>query len=325
MGERNRKKSTRLTELRELLEAKPYTTAELAKRFGVSQRTVERDLKDLEDMGCGVRMEGNAYYIPHPSGVDPYGLLLRYAAFRFFFHQAPTRHDYFLKEMRRLLHDLPQHIRRLAVEELDAYRDQVHGQDRVLEYVLRAWQDRRVLRVKYRDAKGKTSWRELEIWFLEVNRWNLAFYALARIHGSRQPGPSVYKLVRMSEPSLLEETYEIPEDFHPGNLLRGAWGVTLGHRRARVVLRFSKEVAWRLKEEDLPPPVSREDLPDGGLEVVYEVNTDLQGYPFELLGWVLSWGRHVEVVSPQDLRARWLEEIQAMAQALPTLPVAQGG
>jgi len=43
------------------------------------------------------------------------------------------------------------------------------------------------------------------------------------------------------------------------------------------------------------------------------VNAGLDGYPFELLGWVLSWGSLVEVVAPEDLRVRWLGEIRALA------------
>lgn len=90
--------------------------------------------------------------------------------------------------------------------------------------------------------------------------------------------------------------------------------MTLAHRKTRVVLRFAQEIAWRLKEGDLPEPIASRVLEDGRLELEYEVNTDLQGYPFELLGWVLSWGDLVEVIAPEHLRERWLEEIRKLAR-----------
>jgi len=64
------------------------------------------------------------------------------------------------------------------------------------------------------------------------------------------------------------------------------------------VLRFAPEVIPRLREGDLPEAVEWHPLEDGRAEAVYEVNAGLDGYPFELLGWVLSWGSLVEVVAP---------------------------
>lgn len=316
-SKRNIAKANRLSQLRDLLRIGPRTTKELAGRFGVSRRSIQRDLLDLELSGEEVlRDHLGRYFIPDQKhrSLTPYSLLLRYTTFRFFYHQAPTRHHYFLRELRSLVLDLPQHIRRLVAYDLEAYERGTHRPDRVLEKILQAWQEQRVLRVRYRDIKGRESIRDLEVWFLEISRWNLAFYALARLHGSRQPGPSLYKVARMSDPQLLDETYEIPESFNPHELLRGAWGVTLAHRKTRVVLRFAQEIAWRLKEGDLPEPIASRVLEDGRLELEYEVNTDLQGYPFELLGWVLSWGSLVEVVAPEHLRERWLEEIRKLAK-----------
>lgn len=314
---RNVAKASRLYQLRERLKTGRYSTKDLAKLLGVSQRSIQRDLFDLRQAGEEILTdEQGRYYIPShaPLGSQPYELLLRYATFRFFYHQAPTRHRYFLDQLRKLVKELPDHIRHMVSYDLDAYEMGAHRPDRVLEMVLRAWQERRVLRVGYRDTKGRKSQRDLEIWFLEINRWNLAFYALARLHGSQQPGPSLYKLARMFDPQLLEDTYEIPPSFNPHELLKGAWGITLANRKTRVVLRFDPKVAWRLGEGDLPEPLASRKLQDDRLEVEYEVNTDLQGYPFELLGWVLSWGSLVEVVAPEDLRARWQEEIRAMAE-----------
>jgi len=315
MGEkRSHKKSIRLLELERLLELRPRSTAELAERLGISQRTIQRDLEDLRKLHGTVQVDAQGrYYLVTKTQQSPYSLLLNYTIFRFFYHQAPTHHQYFLDELHRHIKQLPEHIRGLVARDLEAYRRRNLPSDRVLEMVLRAWQERRVLQVDYRDLQGRRFQRKLEVWFLELNRWNLALYALARMPGSRHPGPSVYKLARMSNPVLLDERCSIPESFDPNQLLSGAWGVTLAHRKVQVVLRFAPEVIPRLREGDLPEAVEWHPLEDGRAEAVYEVNAGLDGYPFELLGWVLSWGSLVEVVAPEDLRVRWLGEIRALA------------
>lgn len=314
LEKRSHRKSRRLREIEDLLELRPRSTAELAGRLGVSQRTVQRDIEELRSLRPELREDGQGrYFIAREADSNPYSLLLRYVTFRFFYHQAPTHHQYFMQELHRLVKALPEHIRRLVALDLEAYHRRNLPSDRVLEMVLRAWSERRVLQVDYQSLQGRRTRRELEIWFLELNRWNLALYALVRVPGSRYTGPQIYKLARMSNPRILEKTYTIPENFNPNGLLSGAWGVTLAHRKAQVVLRFAPAVLPRLREGDLPGPIEWRVLEDGRAEAVYEVNTDPDGYPFELLGWVLSWGSLVEVVAPADLRARWLQEIRTLA------------
>jgi predicted DNA-binding transcriptional regulator YafY len=308
------RKTRRMIEIKELLELKPRSTAELAAQLGVSQRTIQRDLDDLRHLYPDLTEDGQGLYcLPTPGKQNPYSLLLRYVTFRFFYHQAPTHHQYFMNELHSLVRELPEHIRHLVALDLEVYRRRNLPSDRVLEMVLRAWGERRVLQVAYQNLQGRRTRRELEIWFLELNRWNLALYVLARTPGSRYQGPSVYKLARMSDPLLLDRTYSIPEDFNPYEFFSGAWGVTMAYRKVRVVLRFSPVIIPRLREGDLPVAAEWRELEDGWAEGVYNVNTGPDGYPFELLGWVLSWGSLVEVVAPEDLRARWLQEISALA------------
>lgn len=309
------RKSRRLLEIADLLALRPLSTAELAARLGISQRTAQRDIDELRSRRTELREDGQGrYFIAREVASNPYSLLLRYVTFRFFYHQAPTHHQYFMDELHRLVRELPEHIRHLVALDLEAYRRRNLPSDRTLEMVLRAWGERRVLQVDYQSLQGQQTRRELEIWFLELNRWNLALYVLARVPGSSYPGPQMYKLARMSNPRILEKTYTIPQDFNPNKFFSGAWGVTLAHRKARVVLRFAPAVLPRLREGDLPGPIEWRVLEDGRAEAVYEVNTDPDGYPFELLGWVLSWGSLVEVVAPADLRARWLREIRTLAE-----------
>ncbi|WP_159305424.1 WYL domain-containing protein, partial [Klebsiella pneumoniae] len=75
-----------------------------------------------------------------------------------------------------------------------------------------------------------------------------------------------FKLNRMRNARLLEETYEFPEDFDPNVYLRQAWGV-VGAREetVEVRLRFAPEAAWRALEGDYPGLTVDKELPDGSL------------------------------------------------------------
>ncbi|PZA06061.1 MULTISPECIES: YafY family protein [unclassified Meiothermus] len=317
-------KTRRLFQMIHLLKQRPWTTAELAVRLGVEQRSVQRYLHDIEelapDLGLEPIQEKESYFLKDRTPIlTPFDLLFYFVAQRFFFHQAPSRNLFFLRRLEALLQHFPQHIRQLAASELERYRDRAKSGDRALEHVFQAWQEHRVLEVEYEDFQGRVRKRQLEIWFVEVNRWNLGLYALARIRGSSHSHPSLYKLTRMRNTRVLEETYEIPPDFAPQDYLGGAWGASLhtpGTQQVNVRLRFAPEVARRLEEGDLPEPLQRGRNPDGSLELVYRINTDQKGFPFEILGWVLSWGSLVEVLEPENLRLRWKEEVLRLAERL---------
>jgi predicted DNA-binding transcriptional regulator YafY len=85
--------------------------------------------------------------------------------------------------------------------------------DRVLDQVAQAWFQRRVLRCRYRSqGRPQPSKRDLEIYFFELNRDNHEPYVLAYDRTERKK-VLVLKLARMSDVRLLDETYEVPDDF----------------------------------------------------------------------------------------------------------------
>jgi predicted DNA-binding transcriptional regulator YafY len=78
-------------------------------------------------------------------------------------------------------------------------------------------------------------------------------------------------------------------------------------------LRFAPEAANRIREGGYPNLRIDTELPKGGLEVSVQAGTDSDGFPREILPWVQSWGPRVEVIAPEALRRRWLEEARQVA------------
>ncbi|MCS7058547.1 MAG: WYL domain-containing protein, partial [Meiothermus sp.] len=156
----------------------------------------------------------------------------------------------------------------------------------------------------------------LEVYFLEVSRTNLGMYVIGYERGYHK-ALRTYKLSRMRRVRLVGEpgAYTIPKDFDPREYLSNAWGVigSSGRPPVEVRLLFRPEAVYRVEEGGYPNLQIIQKHPDGSLEVSITTGTDNDNFPLELLSWVQSWGARVEVLAPENLRRRWLEEARQVA------------
>ena len=296
----------------ELLRSRPRSTAELAAHFGVPRRTVQRDLQALRETGEPItELSRGRYAMPaSPSSLNPVEALAVHAATRLLHHHAPARNPHYVSALTKLAAMLPEPARTVALASTEELRERP-GDDRALELAARAWFEGRVLTFEYRAQGGSGRWRknELDVYFIEISRDNLAPYAIGYERSYHQR-VLTFKLSRMRHARLLDESYTIPGNFDPRAYLSGAWGImgTSGGPLVSASLRFTPEAANRIREGGYPNLRVTAELPDGGLEVSVEVGTDDKGFPREILPWVQSWGPRVEVLEPEALRRRWLDE-----------------
>ena len=306
-------KAQRLTGLLELLRLKAWSTKELATRFGVPIRTVQRDLKSLKESGYDVLSPSRGLHTldASGSGLNPVEALAVHAAVRLLYHHSPTRSSYYRSALEKLAARLPEPARGVAAASAQDLR--ARPDDRALELVARAWFEGKVLAFDYRSPTGSGKWRpnELEVYFVEISRDNLATYAIG-FERSFHKRVRTWKLSRMKNTRLLNDTYIIPVDFDPKLYLSTAWGVvgTSGGPPATVKLRFRGESAERILEGGYPN-MTVEGVGDAVLAEVV-VGTDDSGFPLEILPWVRSWGPQVEVLGPEDLRERWLDDARSL-------------
>ena len=310
-------KVRRLIELNQLLQLKPRTTRELANRFEVPVRTVQRDLETLREAGEGIEeISRGVYVIPAaPSALNAVEALAMHAAARLLYHHAPTRNTFYLSALEKLASSLPEPARSVTLQSSEDLGHRLQD-DRSLEFVARAWFERRVLTFEYRSSGGSGKWRkkELEVYFVEISRANLAPYVIG-FERSYHRAVLTWKLSRMRYTNLLTDRYTIPETFDPKTYLTNAWGIigTSGNETVTVRLRFAPDAAYRLYEGGYPNLKIEDTLRDGSLMVSVQVGSDSQSFPLELLSWVQSWGARVEVLEPQVLRERWLKEARQVA------------
>jgi proteasome accessory factor B len=108
-----------------------------------------------------------------------------------------------------------------------------------------------------------------------------------------------FAVPRLTNPQVLTTTFVRPPDFSPEKFFANALGVLGGDRDYRFVIRFSADVADRVREREWHESQELRDLPDGRLEL----SLRLGALP-EVERWVLTWGADAEVVHPKELRHR---------------------
>jgi len=259
MQDRILARTERLLKMKELLRTRAWSIKELAEHFGTSRRTIERDLKALAKIGdTPIRVARGRYRLQATSSsLNPVEALAVHAATRLLYHQTPAPNRHYVHALDKLAAMLPEPARTLTQESIRPLRQA--GDDRPLELVAQAWFNQNYLAFDYQ-AAGSKNWHknELAVYFVEVNRQNLSLYAIG-YERSYHRAIRTFKLTRMRNPRLLNDTYEIPSDFSPRAFLKHAWGLVGGERSVRVRLKFSPEAAPRVLEH--PGPRGRTNPP----------------------------------------------------------------
>lgn len=336
MSESIRDKQARLFRLTHLLYRHPQglRVREMADICGVSVRTIQRDLKALEEAGVPLwsteEEEPNAprYGILEGFYIPPLQLTLSeatalYLAARLFCRNADESTPEIAQAFAQLATVLPETLARALQDTIQDLAKR--GEDRrfrhVLETLALGWATGRKVRIRYRAASRDES-REYVIAPYLLEPGNKTVYVLARLegHDDRKPLIVTFKMERMLSAQLLDETYEVPEDFLPSEVLRNAWGIIWNEKVEDVVLRFAPEVARRVDESVWHPSQVVEPLPDGGRLMRLKVSGTLEIEP-----WIKSWGAAVEVLEPASLRRKLAEEARRLAALYADEPVQDGG
>lgn len=281
---------------------------EIARRTGMSKRSIYRDLKALEtEMQVPLWSDKGRWGVQPGAFLPPLRLTLPEAMAVFLSARLVTRYadkyepnlaSAFEKIGEALPDALRQHVERtlddLAQRRVDAEFN------RHVEDLTRAWAERRVVRFRYQPARydgtdREARWAEVEPYLLEPS---LATHALYLIGLDRTRGAiRTFKVERIGDLSLLGSRFEAPEAQGLATTLRRAWDIIADQPETEVVLRFAPGVAARVREATWHPSQVVAELADGSLEWRARVAGTI-----EIRLWILSWGDEVEVLEPRALR-----------------------
>ncbi len=165
-------KAKRLSALLTELQARRCTTADLARRFDVGQRSIQRDIDALRRMGHDVvQHAGQTYSIPRNGTLlRPAEALAAYAAIRLAHHHSPALNRHYRHALHSISMALPERIRHtLNASVCDT--GATPFAERQMEMVAAAWMDGRVLNFDYRRPNGQLeTGNELCVSFIEISR-----------------------------------------------------------------------------------------------------------------------------------------------------------
>jgi len=107
---------------------------------------------------------------------------------------------------------------------------------------------------------------------------------------------------------LRGESFEYPDDYHPSQLIEGAFGL-IGGEPQRVRIRFSRNVARYIERSLWHPSQKIRKLrgKGGATELTMDVALTV-----ELTSWILGFGRDASVNEPPELREIIMAEVQHM-------------
>jgi proteasome accessory factor B len=300
-------RSTRLAQIQHMLYRSPngLTTREMASVCGVTMRTIQRDLLDLQaELGVPMTQEGDRYgilagYVLPPVSFSLQEAMVLFLASRLLLRQTDEYNPHVQAALGKLLNVVPPGLGHRMAESLKGFETKAANPDflQVFEQVAIAWATQRRLHITYQSLKSteEKEWL-IDPYFVEMTSVGYSTYVIGQAWREGREGITTFKLDRIKSIELLEDTLEIPEALNLDRLLGSSWGVMWGEE-TEVKLRFSLAVTRRVKESVWHPSQVLEDTPDGGCILTVRV-----GSTVEMTPWIRGWGPDVEVLEPEELR-----------------------
>ena len=281
-----------------LLNRRKATAAELSERFGVSIRTIYRDLETIDAAGIPIvshQGTGGGFSV-----VDTYRLEKQLLSPDEILSMVTV-----LKGVGAALGD-PKVLRSgkkieslVPNERATKLRDEVRivlspwgyrgGLDALLETLRKATSSERKIRFSYLNSEGETIERTAEPMTLvyKGSAWYLFAYCLLR------EDYRMFRLSRMRDMTVIAESFERRPYNYDTYARRFESAETLPSLHFK--LRFSPKVRFLVEDGFARGQIANE--PDGSMIVSAKIPTGDW-----LLGWFLSFGEHLEILEPQSYR-----------------------
>ncbi|MBN8598241.1 MAG: WYL domain-containing protein [Planctomycetes bacterium] len=298
-----------------------WTPKSLGKHFGVSEKTIRRDMKKLASTGFGVAFDRSrgGYRIGAGSFLPPVQLSLAEALSLIVLCEDVAGRDQVgllepaIDAMSKIESLLPPALKSDLDEVMDhveirlARSGSTESERAIFEQLRDAIVTETVLRCRYKSASGGEPQRSFEfepyaLWF-GVRAW----YAIGKHR--RRGTLAALKLRRFQRIEVLNETFKRPADFSVDSYLGNAWQMIPGEDEYEVELRFDADFAETIVDTRWHKTQQVTRRADGTATVCFQV----AGLD-EIVWWVLSMGRHCHVVKPKELRERVKREASAAAK-----------
>jgi proteasome accessory factor B len=283
------------------------SAVDLAKRVGVSKRTVYRDIDAMTmDAELPIWADAGKFGLEAGAFLQPLALTLHEATTLFLaarmLAKTSDEHDTeligaFVKLAQILPRALAEHVQ--ATVDVFATTPEKPEFTRVFRVLAEAWAGRRVVEIEYDSgvydpSKGPRRTRVRPL-FIEPSALTHALYLIG--WDEERNARRTFKVERILSASLTPRTFDEPEGEAPASELLRAWDVIADEEPIDVVIRFSPAVAKRAAETRWHPSQVIEEQPDGSLTWRGRIAGSR-----EIRVWIMGWGADAQVLEPASLR-----------------------
>lgn len=312
------KRTARILEIIQLIALKPrqLRTANLSQRFEISTRTIK---KDLEIIRHGLRLElsssPDGYYFESTPNLPVLAYTFTEALALLQAAQVARRisgidSQELSAAVARLKSLFPTEFQRYLGSVVDNQKETVPREHRqeMLRLLNRALLEARKLEIVYETASrdGAISSRVVHPYHIMpyVRSWQLIAYC------EKRNAILMFKVDRIRTATILDEGYEVSQEFDANEYMGNAWGVMRGDssKPEHIALLFAPDAGRWVAEEYWHS--SQEVHRQGDGSVLFKLQIAVTP---EFVNWLLYYGSRVEVLEPQDLRERVAEEHRVAA------------
>ena len=308
------------------IEAGRFTSSlKLAHQFGVTERTIRRDVEALQEAGFPLYddradgkkvwrlVEGYRQKLVQGFSLSELAALYFSRNMLSFLGGAPFGQDVesaFAKIREALpAKSLPMlsRIQDLFSARPDPWKDYSKKQDVIAGLIDAILHQRQARLAYYSFNSRRTKAYDLDPYRLVYYRGGLYLYARAHEYGEVR----TFAVERVQKVEVLDQGFEVPADFSPSEYARSAFGI-FGGKAETVELLFDAGIAGYVRERSWHESQKLADEPDGGVRLTMEVAPS-----FDLKAWIKGFLPHVRVARPASLRDDIAREIEASRAAFP--------
>ncbi len=318
--------AARLHDVIRILEARYGATVdELAEECGVTRRTVYRDLDAIRDAGYPLISE------PEADGRVLYSFMTgfkRLPPITFSLEELMTL--YLCRGQLGFLQGTP------FQDDLDAIFGRIHSSlpprsvahlERIAEAASPKFQGqrdysvkkdllkalRRALLYQYQiDLSYTPARRDTETY--RCDPYTLLFYGGALYLGGYAHNRKALRLFlvdRVEQVVVLNDRFEIPADFSAGDLTGSAFGL-IDEEQQTIKVRFDPEIGHLIRERIWHPSQEMVEEGDGSLVLSFKASGEK-----EILAWLYSYLPYVQILEPEELQEKFLQNLQQAIQNQP--------
>jgi predicted DNA-binding transcriptional regulator YafY len=299
------------------IQQRPGITApELAKLAGASVRSIYRDIKQLDECGIQIMLEGNKGYYLIDRYIQTPGQLRaeEYLAISLYpIISGQTRlkgHPFqssFQSAMEKILtrfqvnDNLLQLGKRIRIhtEQMNPVQDMI--MQRVIEAII---QGVAIACEYYTMSREDLTKRVIDPYYLVPRGGYL--YLIGYCH--LREDVLTFRLSRFHSIELTDKKFRIGDDFQIDQFLDKVWGIKAETDEVTFKVRFSRDVARYIKEHKYDFRPEFIDEQDGSLLLIVTTRGTE-----EFLRWMKQYGKDAELLEPKEHRAQLLAEYKELA------------